>query len=325
MRIFGSDKMEMLLAHKHIGLREGEALAHPLISKALERAQGKVEGQNFEIRKNLLKFDNVMNDQRKVIYEQRREIMSSDDVNDIVTDMRHNVIDDLVMRCIPPRSYAEQWDTETLANEVSRLLALDLPIADWAKEEGIADTEITERIREASDKKMAAKVSEASPKILRQVEKALLLQTLDKHWKEHLLNLDHLRQGISLRAFGQRDPLNEYKTEAFNMFSVMLDQLRESITQTLSLVEFNIDPEAGQLIMRRARVGTTTETRDDPAVEAARTQSRWKTADNIHPFPQKADKPFDKNDPETWGKVARNETCPCGSGKKYKHCHGKLT
>lgn len=325
MRIFGSDKMEMLLAHKHIGLREGEALAHPLISKALERAQGKVEGQNFEIRKNLLKFDNVMNDQRKVIYEQRREIMSSEDVSDIVTDMRHNVIEDLVAHCIPPRSYAEQWDVETLENEVSRVLNLELPIKDWAKEEGIADIEILERITEASDKKMASKVSDASPKILRQIEKALLLQTLDRHWKEHLLNLDHLRQGISLRAFGQRDPLNEYKTESFNMFAVMLDQLRESTTQILSLVEFNMDAEAGQLMMRRARPGEVKETRNDPAMETAKQPSRWKTADNIHPFPQAPKGPFDKNDPATWGKVARNAPCPCESGKKYKHCHGKLT
>jgi preprotein translocase subunit SecA len=326
MRIFGSEKMEMLLAHKTIGLKEGEALAHPLISKALERAQGKVESQNFEIRKNLLKFDNVMNDQRKVVYEQRREIMSSEDVNDIVTDMRHTIIEDLVTSCIPPKTYAEQWDIETLQNEVARIISLDLPIKEWSEEEGIADTEILERIIEASDKKMAEKVTNASPKILRRIEKALLLQNLDKHWKEHLLNLDHLRQGISLRAFGQRDPLNEYKAEAFSMFSMMLDQLRESVTQTLSIVEFNVDLEAGKLMMRRSEPSKLEETRDDPAILAAQqAQKTWGTEDNIKPFPQKSQLPFDKNTPESWGKVARNAPCPCESGKKYKHCHGKVT
>ncbi|HEY8192075.1 MAG TPA: preprotein translocase subunit SecA, partial [Alphaproteobacteria bacterium] len=212
MRIFGSEKMEMLLAHKHIGLREGEALTHPWISTALMRAQARVEAQNFEIRKNLLKFDNVMNDQRKVIYEQRREIMNDKDVEALVSDLRHDVIADLVARCIPQNSYAEQWDIETLKNEAHRVLALDLPLADWVKEEGISEPEVLSRITDLSDRKIAAKVAGAGPKVFRQMEKALVLRQLDRHWKEHLLNLDHHRQGISLRAFGQRDPLNEYKT-----------------------------------------------------------------------------------------------------------------
>jgi preprotein translocase subunit SecA len=319
MRIFGAEKMEMLLAHKHIGLREGEALAHPWISKALERAQARVESQNYEIRKNLLKFDDVMNDQRKVIYEQRREIMNDNEVEQLATDMRHTVISELVSRSIPPRTYAEQWDIGTLKNEVHRLLALDLPLEAWAKEEGIADDEIEERIRDASDRKIAEKAVNTGPEIFRQMEKALILQRLDQHWKEHLLNLDHLRQGINLRAFGQRDPLNEYKTEAFSMFGMMLDQLRESVAQTLSLVEFNIDPDAGRILMRRQQQpGKTRELRHDPAM----TPTGRETAQVTQFPPRRRD--FDASDPATWGKVQRNAECPCGSGKKYKHCHGKI-
>ncbi len=324
MRIFGSDKMEMLLGNKTIGLRDGEALTHPWISKALERAQARVEAQNFEIRKNLLKFDNVMNDQRKVVYEQRREIMDLDEVVELVKDMRHSVINDLVARCIPPRTYAEQWDMETLKGETLRLLNLDLPLADWAKEEGIADDEIRERLTDASDRKMAEKVANAGPDIFRRMEKAMVLQQLDQHWKEHLLNLDHLRQGINLRAFGQRDPLNEYKTEAFGMFEMMLNHLRENVTQTLSLVEFNIAPSEDLFISRQE----THETREDPALAGG-------NEDNVHPLGSRRESPlpgktmrnraFDPQDPATWAATTpRNAPCPCGSGKKYKYCHGQL-
>ena len=334
MRIFGSEKMEMLLSHKQIGLRDGEALTHPWISKALERAQARVEGQNFEIRKNLLKFDNVMNDQRKAIYEQRRDIMNKETVEDLVHDMRYNVIEDLVTRCIPPRTYAEQWDIQTLKNETLRLLALDLPIDEWAKEEGIADQEILERITDASDKKMAAKATNTNVTVFHKMEKALLLQILDQNWKEHLLNLDHLRQGISLRAFGQRDPLNEYKTEAFSMFELMLDRLRETVTQTLSLVELNIDEDAGKILLQRSAPRKTQETRQDPALAAASGIRRPSqnpsedpdlvevTARVVEPFPQR--RSFDPKNPESWGKVQRNALCPCGSGEKFKHCHGKM-
>ncbi|MBI4031131.1 MAG: preprotein translocase subunit SecA, partial [Proteobacteria bacterium] len=332
MRIFGSEKMEALLAHKHIGLREGEALTHPWISTALARAQARVEAQNFDIRKNLLKFDNVMNDQRKVIYEQRREIMNDQDVEELVTGMRHSVIGDMVRRCIPPRTYAEQWDTETLKNETLRLLNLDLPVVDWAKEEGIGEDEIVQRITDASDRKIAAKVAETGPKIFRQMEKALVLRQLDQHWKEHLLNLDHLRQGISLRAFGQRDPLNEYKAEAFAMFELMLDQLRETVTQLISLVEFNIDVDAGKILMRRGPgVGGAQETRQDPALmgmghlNVPQQKPHSSAGAPMMQAVAAVKKPFDKSDPSTWGKVARNAPCPCDSGEKYKHCHGKLS
>ncbi len=329
MRIFGSEKMEMLLAHKHIGLREGEALTHPWISKTLERAQGKVEAMNFDVRKNLLKFDNVMNDQRKVIYEQRREMMGAKDVEEFVTDMRYTVIEDLVDSCIPPRTYAEQWDIETLKSETHRILNMDLPVDEWAKEEGIAETEMLERITDKSDAQMASKAANTGPDLYKKLQKGLVLQKLDQHWKEHLLNLDHLKQGINLRAFGQRDPLNEYKAEAFGMFEMMLDHLRESVTETLSVVEFNIDTDSNSLFMRRSAPEGTKEGRQDPAIAAnAGTQRRSagysmdQKQDTVRPFPQK--QAFDENKPETWGKIQRNAPCPCGNGKKFKHCHGKV-
>lgn len=322
MRIFAADKMEALLK-SNIGLKEGEALTHPWLSKALEKAQARVEQQNFEIRKNLLKFDNVMNDQRKVIYEQRREIMEAgEEINEIVTNMRHDIIDDIVYRCIPEQAYAEQWDTETLHNECLRLLALDLPIKEWAAEEGIADDEIIERIEKASDEKIEAKRKEAGAENFNRLQKSFVLQLLDQHWKEHLLALDHLRQGINLRAFGQRDPLNEYKAEAFSLFEELLNKLSESVTQTISLVEFNLDPAVVRALQeeeRKQMEDAIKEGRQDPALMGNQIQR----SSAVKPFPAKAE--FDKNDPTTWGKVPRNAPCPCGSGKKYKHCHGKIS
>jgi preprotein translocase subunit SecA len=324
MRIFGAEKMEALLANKQIGLREGEALTHPWISKALERAQARVEAQHFEIRKNLLKFDNVMNDQRKVIYEQRREIMSSDNIEEMVSDMRHEVIEDFVSGNVPSQAYPEQWNTANLKIESERLLGLDLPVDEWAKEEGIADREILERITEASDKKMAEKAANIGPDIFRQLEKSVVLQILDQQWKEHLLRLDHLRQGINLRAFGQRDPLNEYKTEAFGMFEEMLFQLREQSTQMLSLVQVNAeDGRIGFVMPGTERdMSKVRETRSDPAMSDDEDKKAGPYGQpKLRPA---VNKPFDSNDPETWVKTPRNSPCPCGSGKKYKHCHGKL-
>jgi len=319
MRIFGAEKMEMLLAHKHIGLREGEALTHPWISKALERAQARVEAQNYEVRKNLLKFDNVMNDQRKVIYDQRREIMNGHEVDELVTSMRHSTIEDLVIRYIPARSYAEQWDTTSLKHEVHRILNLDLPVDAWAKEEGIADLEILERLTDAADRKIAEKAANVGLNVFHQMQRALVLQQLDQHWKEHLLNLDHLRQGINLRAFGQRDPLNEYKAEAFSMFEVMLDQLRETVTQMISFIELNPNANPGQVLQERAPQKMH-ETRQDPAIANEKAE--------IAQFPQRSgthrNSEINLNDPQTWDKIPRNAACPCGSGKKFKYCHGKL-
>lgn len=308
MRIFAGERLEALLGNARIGLQEGEALEHPLISKMLARAQAKVESMNFEMRKNLLKFDNVMNDQRKVIYEQRREIMDADNLDEITKDMRHGTIEDLVIRCIPPGTYAEQWDVETLENETLRLLGLNLPVKEWAQEEGIADLEIIDRLINASDRKIAEKVANIGPDIWKRVEKSILLQLFDQHWKEHLLNLDHLRQGINLRAFGQKDPLNEYKTEAFSLFEGMLDMMRESITMTLSLVEFNLEPSTPAPMPEPQK---TSETRMDPALMGTGQYS--------------ANAEQEEKNRAEWGKTQRNAPCPCGSGKKYKQCHGKLT
>jgi preprotein translocase subunit SecA len=318
MRIFASDRLDGML--QRLGLKEGEAIIHPWINKALEKAQQKVEARNFDIRKNLLKFDNVMNDQRKVVYEQRREIMASKEVEHVVEDMRHEVISDMVRTAIPANSYAEQWDVKGLKEEVARVLALDLPIEEWAQEEGIAETEIEERIREASDAKMRAKTEQYGADIMRMAEKSLLLQILDQTWKDHLLTLDHLRQGINLRAYAQRDPLREYQAEAFELFQTMLSQLRENVTRVLSHVEMRVGrPED---LPQPPPPQNVQETRRDPALAEAGAAAAA-PAGTIRNAPP-AGVAVDPNLPETWGKTARNAPCPCGSGKKFKHCHGAV-
>jgi len=319
MRIFGSERIDGML--QKLGLEEGEAIVHPWVNKALEKAQRKVEERNFEIRKNLLKFDDVMNDQRKVIYEQRKELMSTEDVSDEITFMRHQVIEDMVGRCIPAKAYAEQWDMAALHEELLRVFASDLPVQEWAKEEGIADAEIRERLIDLTDRKMAEKAANYGPDIMRSVEKSLLLQLLDQLWKEHLLTLDHLRQGIGLRAYAQRDPLNEYKQEAFNLFEEMLDSLRERVTQMLSHVELQFtDPED---MVYQPGEQEMTESRSDPAFANQHDDGDSGIA-HIPVSSRQASAHINPEDPSTWGRVSRNESCPCGSGNKYKRCHGKV-
>ncbi len=310
MRIFGSDRLDSMLTR--LGLKEGEAIIHPWINKALEKAQQKVEARNFDIRKNLLKYDDVQNDQRKVIFDQRVDLMQNDSVAETVADMRHAFVEDLVTKHVPANVYAEQWDTAGLREELKRVLDMDLPVDEWAKEEGIADEELLARIDQRIDEHMAAKSAQWGPDVMRYVEKTILLQTLDHLWREHLVMLDHLRQVIGLRGYGQRDPLQEYKSEAFNLFEALIAHLREAVTAQLMRVEIappdqqpelpemeahKIDPNTGEDEMRYASAALA------PADEAAQ--------------------PRDKDRPETWGKVGRNEDCPCGSGKKYKHCHGR--
>ena len=324
MRIFGSERMDGML--QKLGLEEGEAIVHPWINKALEKAQQKVEARNFDIRKNLLKFDDVMNDQRKVIYEQRKELMDSEDVSATIIDMRYNVIENLVSSCIPEKAYQEQWDTAGLHEEGMRLFGLDLPVDEWAKEEGVADEQILDRIIDAANKKMAEKAATWGPDVMREVEKNLLLQVLDQVWKEHLLALDHLRQGIGLRAYGQKDPLNEYKGEAFDMFNGMLRELDERITTILAQMELQLtDPsEIGQ-----STNPETFEISQDPTYAGMYEDNEYQNmADNqmvTSPIVlrESADV-IDPEDPSTWGKVGRNIACPCESGKKFKHCHGAL-
>jgi len=325
MRIFGSERLDGML--QKLGLEEGEAIVHPWVNKALEKAQKKVEERNFEIRKNLLKFDDVMNDQRKVIYDQRKELMAVEDVSEDISGMRSQVLDDLIADCIPEKAYAEQWNTDSLHEEVLRIFGLDLPVADWAKEEGIADEEILARLSNAVEEQAKAKEDTYGPEIMRDLEKNLLLQLLDQLWKEHLLTLDHLRQGIGLRAYAQRDPLNEYKREAFGLFQDMLTLLRERVTQVMSHVELEVATVGEDGLFDRSEQEMT-ESRQDPAFvgEAGYADDGFGDGElAIAPVTRRqAAETIDPNDPSTWGRVSRNTPCPCNSGRKYKHCHGKV-
>jgi preprotein translocase subunit SecA len=316
MRIFGSDKLDGML--QRLGLKENEAIVHPWINKALEKAQQKVEARNFDIRKNLLKFDNVMNDQRKVIFEQRLELMRDETVDETIADMRHSMIEELAAKHIPENAYPEQWDTAGLDRTLREVLTLELPVQDWAKEEGIAGEEVRDRITRRADEWMAGKVAKWGPDVMRYVEKSILLQTLDHLWREHLVMLEHLRQVIGLRGYGQRDPLNEYKAEAFSLFEAMVAHLREAVTAQLMRVEVVQSPpteEAAALpYMEAHKVDPTTgEDEMAPALAPALVGNG-----------NGAQTERDSNDPSSWGKVGRNEPCPCGSGKKFKHCHGKF-
>ncbi|MGF7158491.1 preprotein translocase subunit SecA [Rhodoligotrophos appendicifer] len=323
MRIFGSERMDTML--QRLGIQEGEAIIHPWINKALEKAQQKVEARNFDIRKNVLKYDDVMNDQRKVIFEQRIEIMRGQEISDTVDDMRHQVIHDLVAEHIPERAYAEQWDVTGLHERVIEVLAYDLPIEDWAKEEGIADEEIRERIATHVNGGYEAKRERYTPDIMQQIEKAVLLQTLDHLWREHLVTLDHLRQAVSLRGYAQRDPLNEYKTEAFTLFESVLARLREAVTAQLMRVELAQDvppeflehDELPMMEAHHANPFTGEDEMNEPALAFAG-GAQWGGPSRMAAEPVA----LNPNNPATWGKVQRNAPCPCGSGRKYKHCHG---
>ena len=301
MRIFGSERLEKVL--NTLGMKEGEAIVHSWVNKSLERAQAKVEGRNFDIRKQLLKFDDVMNDQRKVIFGQRREIMEADDLAEITQDMRHQVIDDLVTQFMPPKSYADQWDTEGLQAAVSENLGLDAPVSKWAAEEGVDDDTIREKLEDLGDEFMAKKAVDFGPENMRLIEKQVLLETIDGKWREHLLTLEHLRSVVGFRSYAQRDPLNEYKSEAFQLFQSLLDGLRERVTQVLSHVRMRSAEDQKAMMDAMARQ------------QAALQQQAQTTADSGG---------FDENDRTTWGNPGRNEICPCGSGKKFKHCHGKI-
>ena len=334
MRIFGSERMDTIL--KTLGLQQGEAIIHPWMNKSLEMAQKKVEARNFDIRKQILKYDDVMNDQRKVIFEQRIDIMSQEDVSETISDMRREVIDDLVKRHIPENAYAEQWNADGLKTDFSEVFGLDLAVPAWAAEEGIADQEIKERLNRAADEKAAKKAVDVGPENWRQLEKAVLLHTLDHLWREHIVALDHLRQVIGFRAYGQRDPLNEYKSEAFMLFEHLLGKLREATTTQLMHLELAQPEEQRQILQPvelppmvahhvDASTGLDELAMADAAIAAAANGiSSTKATERRAPAQsRKADSSVDPKDPSTWGKVSRNAACPCGSGKKYKHCHGR--
>ncbi|MGB0352691.1 MAG: preprotein translocase subunit SecA [Paracoccaceae bacterium] len=310
MRIFGSERLEKMLTT--LGLAEGEAIVHPWVNKSLERAQAKVEGRNFDIRKQLLKFDDVMNEQRKVIFGQRMDIMASDDIEDIVKDMRYEVITDMVDTYMPPRSYADQWDVEAMAQACRETLSLDPPIPAWAEEDGVDQDVVIERLEEAADKFMNDKATAFGAEQMRNIEKQVLLQTIDQKWRDHLLKLEHLRSVVAFRGYAQRDPLNEYKSEAFQLFEGLLDGLRQEVTQKLGRIQ-PLSPEQQAELIRQLQ-----------AQAAAQQQAALKAADEAEAKASGDDTGFDETRPETWGNLGRNDACPCGSGKKFKHCHGRL-
>ncbi|MBV0891815.1 preprotein translocase subunit SecA [Paracoccus sp. Z118] len=311
MRIFGSDRLDKVLSS--LGMKEGEAIIHPWVNKSLERAQAKVEGRNFDIRKQLLKFDDVMNDQRKAIFSQRREIMESDDVSDIAADMRHQVIDDLIDDHMPPRSYPDQWDLTGLKVAALDRLNMDLPIPDWGAEDGVDQEAMRARVTEATDAYMTQKAEQFGPESMAQIEKQVLLQQIDAKWREHLVTLEHLRSVVGFRGYAQRDPLSEYKTEAFQLFEGLLDGLRGDVTQNLARIRPLTDAER-EAMLRQYQDQLT------------------KQQDEMHPEHAAADggeasahaPGFDANDPSTWGNPSRNDPCPCGSGERFKNCHGRL-
>ncbi len=314
MRIFGSDRMGGML--QKLGLKEGEAITHSWINKALEKAQKKVEARNFDTRKNLLKYDDVMNDQRREVYSQRRLYMEASDLSETVAEMRRETIHDMVRAAIPENSYPEQWDLAGLEEKVRVSLNLDMPIATMGREEGIDDEMILERIQDTADRAAAARAADIGPEMMRMVEKSLLLQLFDQVWKEHLLQLDHLRQGIGLRAYGQRDPLNEYKSEAFALFNGMLGDLRERVTSLLMRVELRPDAPPEYLTRPPEPVRITDMRHPSPDGQDYESQG------DVALAPRRGEA-VDPNDPSTWAGTSRNAPCPCGSGKKYKHCHGK--
>ncbi|MDB4197320.1 preprotein translocase subunit SecA [Ascidiaceihabitans sp.] len=309
MRIFGSDRLEKVLTT--LGLEEGEAIVHPWVNKSLERAQAKVEGRNFDIRKQLLKFDDVMNDQRKVVFGQRREIMEATDLSEITTDMRSEVIEDLIYEFMPPNSYADQWNTEGLYAAVIERLGVDAPVMAWCSEEGVDDEQISERLLAVTDEQMSAKAEAFGPETMRLIEKQLLLQSIDGKWREHLLTLEHLRSVVGFRGYAQRDPLNEYKNEAFQLFESMLDSLREDVTQKLSQIRPITEEEQRAMVEQTATQQVQVQTIAKPGLP--------------EPTAEAVAAGFDPEDSGTWGNPSRNGNCPCGSGDKFKHCHGRVS
>ncbi|MBM7067039.1 preprotein translocase subunit SecA [Actibacterium sp. 188UL27-1] len=315
MRIFGSERLDNVLGK--LGMQEGEAIVHPWVNKSLAKAQAKVEGRNFDIRKQLLKFDDVMNDQRKVIFGQRMEIMEADDLSEVTQDMRHQVIDDLIDQFMPPKSYSDQWDMHGFYAATLEILGVDVPLIAWGQEDGVDDDVVRERLYKASDEFMAQKAVQFGPENMRNIEKQILLQTIDGKWREHLLTLEHLRSVVGFRGYAQRDPLNEYKTESFQLFEGMLDSLRTETTKKLSQIRPLTEEE------QKAMIQQLMAQQPDLIEGASQMVAGEEVEAEADPMLPTGRRPgFDENDRSTWGNPGRNELCPCGSGKKFKHCHG---
>ena len=320
MRIFGSERMSNML--QRLGLPEGEALVHPWISRAIEKAQQKVEERNFDIRKNLLKYDNVMNDQRKVIYEQRKELMSADDVSDTIIEMRDEYLEDVISSYVPHGLAPSEWPLKELKAELLRITGIEMPLEDWAQEKEMDADKLSEKILSAVSANIKAKNEGVPAELMRMVEKSILLQVLDQLWKDHIAALEQMRHTIVLRAYGQKDPLNEYKREAFNMFSSMLDQLREKVTFLICRAQIQMGA-MDTLQSQEVRHKNIQEIHETPQSVMSPAGESQPEAEKKSPFVyNKAE--FDPKNPATWGKISRNDPCPCGSGLKYKHCHGKI-
>ena len=308
MRIFGGDRLKTMMSK--LGWEEGEELTNKVMTKTIETAQKRVETRNFDIRKNLLKYDDVMNDQRKAIFEQRMEFMTDDDVSDVIEDFRHQVCEDLIETHVPKKAYAEQWDIDGLSNSAKETLAMEIPFADWAKEEGIADEEMLERLKKSTDEAFEQLTAGIDGGEMQRVEKQLLLQVIDQNWREHLQQLDALKSVIGMRAYGQRDPLNEYKSEAFTLFDKLLTDLREGVTKAVTRLLINVQMQRQQeQMMEQQRV-------QQSANVSARSPME------LMGSPASAPVQSDITAEQLQG-VSRNSACPCGSGKKVKHCHGK--
>ena len=305
MRIFGSERLDKVLST--LGMEEGEAIVHPWVNKSLERAQAKVEGRNFDIRKQLLKFDDVMNDQRKAIFEQRLEILNSTEIGEIVEDMREEVLDDAVETYMPAKAYAEQWETEDLETYVKEIFNVNLPIVEWADEDGVDNEIIRDRISNSVDEFMDEKAKVFGAENMSKICKQILLQTIDRKWREHLLKLEHLRSVVSFRGYAQRDPLNEYKNEAFQLFESLLGSLRLDVTKYMGQVRPLTEEEQKAIVQQVA-------SQQQPSNQGEQTKENGLA---VTRGPE-------KEMPKNWHTTGRNEKCPCGSGKKFKHCHGRL-
>jgi preprotein translocase subunit SecA len=321
MRIFGSERLDSVLSK--LGLKEGESIVHPWVNKSLERAQAKVEGRNFDIRKQLLKFDDVMNDQRKAIFGQRLDIMQAEDLSEIIADMRHQVAEDLVDFHLPPKTFADQWNAQGLYAAVIEKMGMNVPVIKWAAEEGVDQGVMLERLVGESDKLMADKLAAFGSETMRNIEKQLLLQTIDAKWREHLVTLEHLRTVVGFRGYAQRDPLNEYKNEAFTLFENMLNSLRQEITQKLALVRpLSADEQQAMVAQFMAQQEAARVAAEAPAVAAPAAAAAPRLV--AAPAAPARRAGFDDTDPATWGNPSRNDPCPCGSGERFKNCHGKL-
>jgi len=326
LRIFGSERMTNLM--RRLGVKEDDVIQHSLINRAIENAQRRVEGLNFDMRKNLLEYDDVANDQRKVVYQQRGELLKAKDITKTITEIRAEAISDMVTAYIPPQSLEEQWDVPGLEQQIHNDFGLSLKITDWLEqEEQVHESTISQRVLDAVVKAYEEKAVDVELESLHEVEKAMMLQTLDHHWKENLAAMDHLRQGIHLRGYAQKNPAQEYKRESFELFKSMLERVKYGVVSALSNLEFSHPDDMVQeqhalpdMQFQHADMNLFSAAAQQQTPEPQPEQAPFGAMRQQTPPPSDQVQPFVREQP----KVGRNDTCPCGSGKKYKQCHGKI-